>query len=348
MIFSIRNWSVFCAYIFLPLMCSAYEVEKIQTTRPDGSPLNAYYTPPLEKDQKFPLCIIIHGSQCESILNWHHDFVDLTIGYGAGLITLEKQGIFGPDLIDYFEFNQTNCLDHRLDDHLFVVDLLRNGLIPNWNGKFIIIGGSEGARIAAALASQTPEVAATCLYTAGGGMTTPEEIKLVVSRYLRDREFVSEQEIVEYIQSLDEQFLVMYADPDPEKIFLTYTHKWWVSHLRRHSVLDMLRIKSPIFYAHGTDDEVIPIESADRVAEIFKEEGRTNFTFHRVDGCGHDMRLFPPSIIIEMMQMLEKERPALFPLSCTLFSKQIPLDQLAKRDTYGIESITNSQGSLVS
>ena len=310
----IRQWNIlsFILLVFLPVLSFADTIEKFELNRPDGSVLTGYYSPPYNKTKPFPIAIIIHGSQCESISVWHEDFKSLVVDFGAALITIEKQGIYSPTNVDLYEYDLTNDFEHRLVDHLFLIDKLREGLIPGWNGRMIMIGGSEGGRIAAALSAQTPEVKGTILFTSGGGYNSIEELRIAFIKYLKSHGELDD-EIEETLLFLDNQICDMISDPTPGKHFMSYTYKWWAAHLTRDVIGDLIKIDHPIYYAHGTADTVVPIESADKVIEIFEELGKTNMTYRRVDGYDHDMRTFPFWVTLEMMELLESLRLEFFP-----------------------------------
>jgi pimeloyl-ACP methyl ester carboxylesterase len=308
----LRQLTLFILFLFFPFLSYAETIEKFQLSRPDGSILTGYVTCPENRDS-FPIAMIAHGSPCESIWSWHEDFNAIAMHLGAALVTLEKQGIYSPYEIDVIEYDQTNTIHHRLADHLYFIEKLREGkVIPQWNGRLIMIGGSEGGRVAAAVSAQTPEVKATALFTCGGGLTTLDELTIAFTKYMQSHG-ESEQEIAETLGFLDLQVHAMLINPTPEKKFMEYTYKWWVSHLNRHPITDILQINHPLYYAHGTEDAVVPIESADNVAEQLRGLGKSDFYYHRIEGCGHDMRTFPPHVVVDMMQMLEDNRPHLFP-----------------------------------
>lgn len=308
----LRLLTLLILFLFPSLISYAGTIEKFQTSRLDGSILTGYITCP-ENRENFPIAIIAHGSQCESIWAWHEDFNAIALQLGAALVTLEKQGIYSSNEIDEIEYDQTNTIQHRLEDHLFFIEKLRAGeIIPQWNGRLIMIGGSEGGRVAAAVSARTPEVKATALFTCGGGLTSIDELTIAFTKYMQSHN-ETEQEIAETLELLDLQVHAMLTNPTSEKKFMDYTYKWWVSHFNRHPINDFIQIQHPLFYAHGTDDAVVPIESADKLAEHLKELGKSDFYYHRIEGYGHDMRTFPPKVVVDMMKMLEDNRLHLFP-----------------------------------
>lgn len=111
---------LFLIFLFVPYYCFAGTIDKIQVSRPDGSILTAYLTSP-ENLHHFPIAIIVHGSVCESVLSWHEDFHPLALQIGAALVTLEKQGIYSVNEIDGVEYDDTNTVPHRIEDHLFLL-----------------------------------------------------------------------------------------------------------------------------------------------------------------------------------------------------------------------------------
>lgn len=308
-----KHYHIFLLVILLSYPCIIFAglIEKIQFTRPDGSTLTGYLTRPENHDQ-YPVAMIVHGSQCESVWTWHEDFYPIGLKVGSALVTLEKQGIYAQDDIDVIEYDETNTLQHRIDDHLFFIEKLREGnLIPKWNGHMIMIGGSEGGRVAAAVSAKTPEVDVTALFTCGGGISTADELSLAMLKYFKSHGD-SDAAVAEAQVYLDRQMEEMKANPAADKKFMEYTYKWWVSHFNHNTLDDFIKIDHPIYYAHGTADVVVPIESADKVAEKMEELGKANFVYQRIEGCGHDMRTFPPEVVDEMLKVIARVNHRLF------------------------------------
>lgn len=160
--------------IFGLTQASIAEIYPVFLERQDGTILEGYYSPPSTNDS--PIIFAIQGSSCESALQWHKSLSDQASNLGLGVIVLEKQGI-SKNHIDFFAYNQTNCLQNRLED--YVVCLKNAHLIcPGWQVKPIFWGESEGGMLAAILASQTPQTAAVLLFATGGGMKPREGGKM--------------------------------------------------------------------------------------------------------------------------------------------------------------------------
>lgn len=278
--------------------------QKLHLSRANGSLLTAYYDAPPHAES-FPIVIFILGSQCDSVAEWHQMLKPHAHKYEVGFITLEKQGVYSVDEIDLEEYDATNSREFRIHDHLHFIRQLREGLIQGWNGQLVVVGGSEGGMIAAALTARTPEIVATMVLSSGGGYCSVDEVTMALRRHLFDQ-CESEQELNYYMNQIALKFAEMSQDPSPYKSFLGYTYKWWACHLKYHTLDDLLQIECPLYYAHGTEDEVIPIESADHAAEILRKSGKTNFVYRRIEECNHQVHLTHMHVFDEAFEWLHQ------------------------------------------
>ena len=289
---------------FLCATLACQGAERFHLLRPDDSILTGYFDPP-KKEGPYALALAIQGSPCESVWGLHQQFVERINGLGVGLITLEKQGVYGYDCIDETEYNKTNCRPHRINDYLWFIQKLTQGFIPDWNGELILLGGSEGGAIAATLAHQIPQVIAAVIFSSGGGIPCIEEIKIAAHRFT-EREGYSKKNASAFLDFLDKKFSEIRRDPAHDKKFLVYTYKWWASHLDMHNLDDFLRIECPIYYFHDEEDELVPIESADATSEMFEINGKQNLTYRRLCGYGHDVRETREDLIDDAVSWLAK------------------------------------------
>lgn len=287
--------------LLIPLIVQA-TTQKLHLTRQNGTLLTAYFDAPPHAET-FPIVFFILGSQCESVAEWHEMLKPKGHLYDVGFVTLEKHGVYSIDEINMAEYNLTNSRDYRIHDHLHFIKQLREGLIQGWNGQLVVCGGSEGGMIAAALAARCPEVVATIILSSGGGFSTAEEMTYALRGHLADQ-CDTKEELDHYDQLLQLKMVEMMQDPSPYKEFLGYTFKWWSCHLRYQTIDDLLQIECPLFYAHGTEDEVIPIQSADRAYEILLESGKTNMVYRRIEGCNHQAHLTHMHVFDEAFQWL--------------------------------------------
>lgn len=261
----------------------AEEIHPFYLERLDGTALEGYFSPPSTPSS--PIIFAIQGSCCESALNWHVDLCNRMSSLGVGLVVLEKQGI-SKNGIDLLEYNKTNSLQNRLNDYLLSIRSM-DLICPEWEGKLVFWGESEGGILAANLANQTPETAAVLLFASGGGMRTREEIKWALRHRLEEHEAPAD-EIDQYMCFLDEQMDSMILDPTPSKQFLGNTYKWWHSLIEADKIALSLNQNSfPIYFAHGVQDNKVPVLSADLAVAVLKETN--DVTYLRLEGYGHDL-----------------------------------------------------------
>lgn len=281
--------------------CDAAEIVCI--TRPDGTELYSYVSfPPSES---YPIALVIQGSEKESVLPLHIQFADAVTEFGAGLVTLEKHGMYPSGYIDTFQYDLTNCPEYRITDHKTYIQSLREGLLPGWNGQLIVVGASEGGAIASSVAAKTAETVAAVFYSTGGGLSVREQLRLATRKYYEKRKtpnFIIKATVAVAENQLDE----MMGDPTPYKHFLGYTYKWWEGYAAQIGEIreNIFHLNCPIFYVHGVDDEMIPVESADILVREFNSTGRDNLTYLRLDGYPHDLRQPPVDIVVETTNWL--------------------------------------------
>ena len=282
----IGNVTKFCTVfscIFGLEMASAAEIYPFFLQRQDGTILEGYFSPP--NTSSAPIIFAIQGSSCESTLKWHKDLSDQADALGLGMIAIEKQGI-SKGGIDFLEYQQTNCLQKRLEDSMFCLENMHL-ICPEWEGKMIFWGESEGGMVAANLVAQTPQTAAVLLFATGGGLKPREEVKYAIKQRLENHGAVQD-EIDQYMIFLEEQMDAMILDPTPHKQFLGNTYKWWASLLDANEAsLSLNQNSLPIYLAHGVEDSQIPILSADLAAKNLKETN--TLTYLRLEGYGHDL-----------------------------------------------------------
>lgn len=281
-----KNLAIFCM-----IVTAVFGYEKAYTAetypfflqRQDGTFLEGYFSPPNQADS--PIIFAIQGSSCESVLQWYTDLCDQMSPLGFGVVAIQKQGI-SQEKIDLVTYCQTNSLQQRQEDYALCLENMHR-ICPDWIGKFIFWGTSEGGMLAAHLASQTPQTAAVLLFGAGGGMKPREEVKWVICHRLEEQKAL-QSEIDDCMSFLNEQMDAMMLDPTPDKEFLGNTYKWWSSLLDAEEMVNSLSQTSfPVFLIHGVEDNKIPVSSADLAAEALKHP--ETLTYLRLEGYGHDL-----------------------------------------------------------
>ena len=283
-------WGLVCLAFVLFSACQTVEFT-IQCE--DGSRILGFFNAP-EGLEKYPIAILCQGSRKESIQRLQNEFAPMLSSVGIGLVTIEKRGVFGPENIDYGIYHEYDCYDQRMGDHLELVENIENGLFQGWDGRLAIIGGSEGGVIASALAAQTQCADAVVLLGVGGGWSCRDEmLKLFRWNWISNEDnwgWIRKLIVFLMVGNFENRLDLACKSPTTAKFLMGYTHKWWASYLDKKSLDDILAIKCPIFYVHGSADRAVTVESADVVAKTFKDLGRVDFAYLRLEGCGHNPR----------------------------------------------------------
>lgn len=254
--------------------------------RPDGSRLAYYFVPPSRKS--FPLLLYLDGSGCasaESLLGYFGPFVDL--GFGAAI--LQKRGVKAGDSGNACseEYLRTNDRGQRVGDAKLFLFRGRK-LFPGWNGKLVVVGGSEGGALA-------PEVGLSYAGTtavvslAGGGWNQGEELKKMKEKELAGSG-TSPDKIRAELARLEKKFEEIQKSPVASKSFMgkANTYKSWASYLWHSPLEFFVKLKAPVYVAQGTRDGSTPIESSDAVRDRFKALGKTNLVYRRYAGLDHN------------------------------------------------------------
>lgn len=271
--------------LVLSLRLAAVEQSSFSLLRNDGSLLDGYILPP--ENSSSPIIFAIQGSGSQSSYEWFIELQEQVKPLGLGLVILEKQGV-SKDSINQYEYAQTNSLDHRLDDHFLCIQKLQESICPYWNGEIVLLGESEGGMVAGELAAKIPQVKAIMLFATGGGMSFIDEVKWTLYGKL-EQYVISQEEIDNFFSCFDDKMADMINDPSPDKLFLGNTYKWWASCLSSKTILsNLLDVNSKVYLVHGDKDEIVPIQSSDRLAYGLKNKGYPT-TYQKLKDYGHEL-----------------------------------------------------------
>lgn len=259
-------------------------------SREDGSLVEGYLSAP-DDQRDFPVVIFIDGSYDTSVLSNHEKLAPRFNSNGIGLLSLEKRGI-SSEAIDREEYLQHDCFEERLEDYVLLLKALEEKSISGCNRDCVILGGSEGGKIAPRLSLSYPKIVkGLVLIGSGGGLSFAEEMKF------------QSQQLIQQLSSLkrlaykarglvlpneyEKFYAKMLASPDSLEICGPKTWKWWASYLRYDLLSDLLKVEAPIYMIHGEQDIFVPIKSADLVKEAFEDAQKANLTFARYEDLGH-------------------------------------------------------------
>jgi dipeptidyl aminopeptidase/acylaminoacyl peptidase len=253
--------------------------------RNDGSDLIYYTLNPSGKS--FPVVLYLDGSSCASVYSMI-PYVTPFLEAGYGMLTLEKKGIESRDTGTPCskEYLESNDRYQRVNDALLLLSETKR-LFPNWDGRTIIMGASEGGAIAPEIAYRYPQSSAV-VSLAGGGMSQSWELKKLNEKELLAAE-ASTDTIRVKLRKLDEKFDEIRKSTASTKTWYgdNNTYKRWDSYLWSDALAFFSKLVIPVYVAHGTGDKNAPVESADSIRDRFASLGKHNLTYKRYEGLDH-------------------------------------------------------------
>lgn len=267
--------------------------ETIYIPRHDESLIEAYLSAP-SNTSTYPIVLLVQGSDSESVVTSHEALISRFLPLGIAVISVEKRGISSSG-VDTQEFIEYDFFESRLHDFSSVLKVIEEGLLQQWNGHLILIGGSEGGKIAPRLARQYAHfVSGVVLVGSGGGIPFAEEMKFQVQTALDNQNAFLKicWKIRNLIlpKEIDSQYQKILNQPSSLEMWCTKTFRWWASYLRYDPLPDLLQLNMPIYMIQGVLDPKIPVQSADLLKWAFDCEGKKNLTYARYDDLGHAMK----------------------------------------------------------
>jgi esterase/lipase len=180
-------------------------------------------------------------------------------------------------------FLNNSSIEQRISDYQQVIADLRNN--ANWWDKTLyIIGEAEGGLIAGLLAENTPETAKLAILSFGGGMTMSEAWIANITKTMQ-ASGKSTAEIDEMQLSAATFFKDKISKSTSKtEIAPNITFKWWASVVNVRLSDTLAKLDLPIYIAHGTEDTKIPVESAQKVADLFSNLGKDNLVYNEYTG----------------------------------------------------------------
>lgn len=277
-------------FLFFNIL-SGYET--IYIPRHDESVIEAYLSPPVQ-DSTYPIILLIQGSDSESVTLHHHVLAEKFLPHGIAVLSVEKRGISAQD-IDQQQFIEYDFFESRLRDFSSVLKVIEESLLLQWNGQLILVGGSEGGKIAPKLALQYAHfVSGVMLVASGGGIPFAEELKYQIQNELDNQnaflKLCTKIRSLILPKEIDSQFEKILSQPHSLEMWCNKSFRWWASYLRYNPLPDLLQLNMPIYMIHGALDPKIPIESADFLKWAFDCEGKKNLTYARYDDLGHSIK----------------------------------------------------------
>lgn len=274
--------------------------EQLVALRADGSKIAAMVVRP-DASAKLPILMYIDGSMCiPSMLGESATFLrDGLEGRRAryALVVVEKPSptqpptdadggySIGPEFTCSADFKKHYSIDDRTTDHLRIIAALRRHA-PWWNGRLLLWGHSDGARVAARLAAYVPETSRVVLGGMGGGRpmaTDFEDVHICAVERTEDRP--------QCIEELRKQFASMRSEPSPSRTWNGDSNTWkaWASRLDAVETNVLIDATAPIRMYHGVVDGSNPVESARMLVRDLKAAGGPSINLVEVPGMDHGL-----------------------------------------------------------
>lgn len=282
--------------VFIFFALSVFATEQFELERKDGSKIIGYYDKPDTK--AFSITILLPGSQKESSLRLHEALKKDFLIANRCPVTLEKRGV-DSDKIDDKQYVKFLTHDHRVSDHLVLVEALGNDLIIGWDGTLSILGQGDGGRIGATLASKLNHLTALMLVCSGGGWKVGEEALYSFRKEMADQGYPP-QYIHGFLVQAKREFAEALKSPIPERMAFGYSYAYWESQLKSNFLEDLTLVDCPIYSIHGTLDDRVPIESVSRLVKELEDK----ITFKQLEGRGREI-MQDPKVYKEAISWLE-------------------------------------------
>lgn len=250
--------------------------------------------------QKKPLLIYIEGSGAQShffkmeqgIAFTTYGLIAKNYGNSHHVTTMEKRGVpfgyrgnrgTGEGASD--EYNKHATLANRVADVRLTLDAFLNQPTVD-TSQVILLGHSEGADVAAAVAAVDDRVTHVAFLSGGGA---PQFYDFFVqTRKSLAKEALSPKEIEDRIASLEKQIREILDDPNNDKKFFAgHSFNRWSTFATVAAAENLVKTKAKLFLGHGTEDQSVPIESFDYLVVELLRHGKTDVTTKRYVGCDH-------------------------------------------------------------
>lgn len=188
----------------------------------------------------------------------------------------------GPTYEAPAEYHERLSLDWRVHSADSVIQRLLSG---HPNREVVVFGFSEGAQVAAHLASRNEAIDYLLLF-GGNGLNQLFDF-IIHARLKAERGQITHQQAQAEIDSLYRTFEAIYAHPKSTTQFWRgHTYKRWASFSSNPPIEALIQVDIPVYVAHGSRDQN-PILSADYAKLEFLKRGKRNITYRAYPGYDH-------------------------------------------------------------
>lgn len=262
-------------YLGLTTPCSAMaETEAVQPLQVHAESFHfrdeaeaPSYSLELGRDNSSDVAIFfVSGSGCTSIKHRLSSFFEpIRDKVNATVFALQKRAIDEDNRTGSFcssAFYKTDYLEQSIADQREFIDTQLAKLTVKPKAA-VLLGASEGAVVAARIASTDKRI--THLGLIGGGGTTVRENLKALSRSTW------------YLRSPEKGFAEIANDPNnTDTQIWGHSYKYWVSLLDINIGDELIQLDIPIVAAMGEKDEAVPVDAARHLQMLFEQAGKKN------------------------------------------------------------------------
>lgn len=230
------------------------------------------------KEKPRALFFYIQGSEAQTVTT-KISYLASAVILGCRAIMLEKRGCFY-NRVDTTLFNRYDTKQQRILD---CIDVLNTYLkeVPT-DIPVVIVGGSEGGDVAAALATKEKRITQLILIGSGGGWSQETELKFMVKKYPGYLNVQTPSE-------LDTIFKTINASGNDSLLWAGHSYKRWKSYLKDSSATYVQQLAIPVLLLHGDADKNVPVESARALNTQLKACDKQNLTYIEYKGLDHTL-----------------------------------------------------------
>lgn len=262
------------------------KTSRIELDKPDKTKLIAVLDVP---DPQKPFAIFLHlqGSGCMDPIS--DQLGKEMIAMNTGALIIQKPGLslpllegecFGP------KYLLGNNIFTRVNDAVHTLNFIFKNF-PNWNKKLIIYGKSEGTVVATLLTNKV-KANLLILFAGANGMTMEDEMYTLIKKGHK----VCGESTKEKLKTKIED---VFKTPGSTATWCSgktspNSLNWWSKILREDVLHYLLRVDYPIYVAHGSKDDMVPIESSYEAQKAFDRNSKKNLTFREYKNLNHKFR----------------------------------------------------------
>jgi pimeloyl-ACP methyl ester carboxylesterase len=223
------------------------------------------------------IVLYIQGSEDHSVTE-SVDALAAFCAMNAPVIAFERRGVTPDGRVDAEIALRSATRERRVRDALTALEWGTRDVAPGT--PVLLLGASEGADVASAVAARAPHVSCVILLGGGGGWTQEEEFRHFIRARPGYMGLADESE-------LDARVADIKAHPDADTMWAGHPYRRWSTFMFSRPADDLLRVNCPIVVVQGDRDDAVPIESARSLRDAFQLAGKTNFTLIEIPGVDH-------------------------------------------------------------